>query len=75
MCQLKHSGVIERTNSWMERCKSLTKNFVCAAFRRKRTLNNATVKINLCFIRLMLKRLTSHIYHSGVLYTLQCYQT
>nr|WP_287243550.1 MULTISPECIES: hypothetical protein [unclassified Okeania] len=42
----------------MERCKSLTKNFVCAAFRRKRTLNNATAKINLCFIRLMLKRLT-----------------
>ncbi|WP_287323287.1 transposase [Okeania sp. SIO1H4] len=36
--------VMERTNPWMERCKSLTKNFVCAAFRRKRTLENATSK-------------------------------
>ncbi|MGB3513793.1 MAG: hypothetical protein WBA93_32215 [Microcoleaceae cyanobacterium] len=34
--------VIERTNSSMERCKSLTKNFVCGAFGRKRTLENAT---------------------------------
>ena len=42
--------VIERTNSWMERCKSLTKNF-------ERTLDHATAKINLCFIRLMLRRL------------------
>lgn len=42
--------VIERTNSWMERCKSLTKNF-------ERTLDHATAKINLCLIRLMLKRL------------------
>ncbi len=42
--------VIERTNSWIERCKSLTKNF-------ERTLEHATAKINLCFIRLMLKRL------------------
>jgi transposase len=42
--------VIERSNSWMERCKSLVKNF-------ERTLKNATVKINLCFVRLMLKRL------------------
>ena len=40
--------VIERTNSWMERCKSLVKNF-------ERTLENATTKINLCFVRLMLK--------------------
>ncbi|WP_293059766.1 transposase [Okeania sp. SIO2B3] len=54
---VKARWVIERSNSWMERCKSLTKNFVCAAFRRKRTLKNATAKINLCFIRLMLKRL------------------
>ena len=54
---VKARWVIERTNSWMERCKSLTKNFVCEAFRRKRTLENATAKINLCFIRLMLKRL------------------
>lgn len=42
--------VIERSNSWMERCKSLVKNF-------ERTLTHATAKLNLCFIRLMLKRL------------------
>ena len=42
--------VIERTNAWMERCKSLVKNF-------ERTLDHATAKLNLCFIRLMLKRL------------------
>lgn len=42
--------VIERSNAWMERCKSLLKNF-------ERTLANATTKINLCFVRLMLKRL------------------
>ncbi|WP_287520307.1 transposase [Okeania sp. SIO2C2] len=54
---VKARWVIERTNSWMERCKSLAKNFVCAAFRRKRTLENATAKVNLCFVRLLLKRL------------------
>lgn len=42
--------VIERSNSWMERCKSLVKNF-------ERTLSHATAKINLCFLRLLLKRL------------------
>ena len=42
--------IIERSNAWMERCKSLVKNF-------ERTLDHATAKINLCFIRLMLKRL------------------
>ncbi|MFB8795697.1 MAG: transposase [Microcoleus sp.] len=42
--------VIERSNSWMERCKILVKNF-------ERTLANATAKMNLCFIRLMVKRL------------------
>ena len=42
--------VIERTNSWMERCKSLVKNF-------ERTLAHATTKVNLCFVRLMLQRL------------------
>ena len=47
---VKARWVIERTNSWMERCKSLVKNF-------ERTLENATTKINLCFVRLMLKRL------------------
>jgi Transposase DDE domain len=44
--------VIERSNAWMERCKSLVKNF-------ERTLFHATVKIDLCFVRLMLKRLAS----------------
>src|SRR4028118_217302 len=42
--------VIERSNAWMERCKSLVKNF-------ERTFSHATAKLNLCFIRLMLKRL------------------
>jgi transposase len=44
--------VIERSNSWMERCKILVKNF-------ERTLTNATAKVNLCFIRLMIKRLAA----------------
>jgi transposase len=44
--------VIERSNAWMERCKSLVKNF-------ERTLSHATAKLNLCFIRLMLKLLAS----------------
>ncbi len=44
--------VIERSNAWMERCKILVKNF-------ERTLDNATTKINLCFVRLMLKRLAA----------------
>ncbi len=42
--------VIERSSAWTERCKSLVKNF-------ERTLSHATAKLNLCFIRLMLKRL------------------
>ena len=42
--------IIERSNAWIERCKSLVKNF-------ERTLSHATAKLNLCFIRLMLKRL------------------
>ena len=44
--------VIERSNAWMERCKILVKNF-------ERTLANANAKLNLCFIRLMLKRLAA----------------
>lgn len=44
--------VIERSNAWMERCKILVKNF-------ERRLSNATAKLNLCFIRLMLKRLAA----------------
>lgn len=42
--------VIERSNAWMERCKNLVKNF-------EWTLKNAKAKIDLCFIRLMVKRL------------------
>lgn len=49
---VKARWVIERSNAWMERCKSLVKNF-------ERTLANATTKINLCFVRLMLKRLAA----------------
>jgi transposase len=44
--------VIERSNAWMERCKSLVKNF-------ERTLAHAKTKIDLCFVRLMLKRLAA----------------
>jgi len=44
--------IIERSNAWMERCKSLVKNF-------ERSLSHATAKLNLCFIRLMLKRLAN----------------
>lgn len=42
--------VVERSNAWVERCKSLVKNF-------ERTLDHATAKLNLCFVRLLLKRL------------------
>ena len=49
---VKARWVIERTNSWMERCKSLVKNF-------ERTLEHANAKISLCFVRLMLKRLAT----------------
>ena len=44
--------VIERSNAWMERCKILVKNY-------ERTLANAAAKLNLCFIRLMIKRLAA----------------
>ncbi|UKP00977.1 IS5 family transposase [Nostoc sp. UHCC 0870] len=49
---VKARWVIERSNAWMERCKSLVKNF-------ERTLENATTKIHLCFVRLMLRRLAT----------------
>ncbi|MDJ0798836.1 MAG: transposase [Calothrix sp. MO_167.B12] len=51
--------VIERTNSWMERCKSLVKNFEI-------TLDNSTTKVNLCFLRLMLKRLATELNRSQI---------
>jgi transposase len=44
--------VVERSNAWMERCKSLVKNF-------ERTVSHAKTKIELCFVRLMLKRLAA----------------
>ena len=42
--------VVKRSNAWMERSKIFVKNF-------EKTPSNATSKLNLCFIRLMLKRL------------------
>lgn len=47
---VKARWVIERSISWLERCKSLVKNF-------EGTLPHSTTKLNLCFVRLMLKRL------------------
>lgn len=44
--------IVERSNAWVERCKSLVKNF-------DRTLANANARLKLCFIRLMLKRLAA----------------
>ncbi|AFZ01826.1 transposase [Calothrix sp. PCC 6303] len=44
--------VIERSNAWVERCKSLVKNF-------DRTLARANAKLKLYFIRLMLRRLAN----------------
>ena len=48
----KTRWVIERSNAWVERCKSLVKNF-------ERTLENAKAKLDLCFVRLMVKRLAA----------------
>jgi len=45
--------IVERSNAWVERCKILVKNF-------ERTLFNATTKLNLCFLRLMLIRLAEN---------------
>ena len=49
---VKTRWVIERSNAWMERCKSLVKNF-------ERNLAHAKAKIDLCFVRLLLKRLAA----------------
>ena len=49
---VKARWVVERSKAWVERCKSLVKNF-------ERTLCNATSQLNLCFVRLMLKRLAA----------------
>ena len=45
--------VIERSNAWVERCKSLVKNF-------ERNLSHAKAQLDLCFARLMLKRLAAN---------------
>jgi hypothetical protein len=37
--------VMERSNAWMERCKSLVKNY-------EQTLAHATTQLNLCCVRL-----------------------
>ncbi|MDD2814632.1 MAG: transposase [Thiotrichaceae bacterium] len=47
---VKARWVVERSNAWVERCKSLVKNF-------ERSLENANTK--LCFIRLIIKQLAS----------------
>jgi transposase len=44
--------IIERSNAWMERCKILVKNY-------EKTLKNANTKIQLCFLRIALRSLTS----------------
>ncbi|MBW4553246.1 MAG: transposase [Aphanocapsa sp. GSE-SYN-MK-11-07L] len=44
--------IIERSNAWVDRCNSLVKNF-------ERTLEHANTKLKLCFIRLLLRRLTA----------------
>jgi len=44
--------VVERSYAWVERCKSLAKNF-------EATLEHARANLNLCFIRLMVRRLVS----------------
>jgi len=50
---VKVRWVVERSNAWVERAKSLTKNF-------ERTLLHAKTKLNLCFVRLMLSRLAKN---------------
>ncbi|MEL6815166.1 MAG: transposase [Cyanobacteria bacterium J06598_3] len=44
--------VIERSNAWMERCKSLSKNY-------EQTLDHAKAQMDFCFVRLMIKRLAA----------------
>jgi hypothetical protein len=44
---VKARWVIERSNAWMERCKSLVKNY-------ERTLDHANTKLNLCDAKLVL---------------------
>jgi hypothetical protein len=46
------SGFVPVVARWVERCKSLVKNF-------DRTLERSNAKLKLCFIRLMVKRLAT----------------
>lgn len=49
---VKARWVVERSNAWVERCKSLVKNF-------EHNLFHANQKLKLCFIRLLIKRLAT----------------
>lgn len=49
---IKRRWVVERSNAWVERCKSLVKNF-------EWSLDHAKVKLELCFLRLLLRRLAT----------------
>jgi hypothetical protein len=49
---VKVRWVVERSNAWVERCKSLVKNF-------ERNLFNSNQKLKLCFVRLLFKRLAT----------------
>lgn len=49
---VKARWVVERSNAWVERCKSLVKNF-------EHNLIHANEKLKLCFVRLLFKRLAT----------------
>jgi hypothetical protein len=49
---VKARWVVERSNAWVERCKSLVKNF-------EHNLTHANEKLKLCFVRLLFKRLAT----------------
>ncbi len=44
--------IVERSNAWIDRCKILVKN-------HEKILDNARTKMNLCFVRLLIKRLSA----------------
>jgi hypothetical protein len=56
--------IVERSNAWVERSKSLVNNF-------DRTLANANARLKLCFIRLILKPLTKLPKISNGFYTVE----
>ena len=49
---VKARWIVERSNAWVERCKSWVKNF-------ERSFENANAKLKLCFIKLLIKQLAS----------------